>query len=322
MPPRAAIVGAGLMGRWHAHAARRLGIDVLAVVDVDSRAAQALASRLGPRTRPFAELDEALRARDVDVVHVCTPAGTHGPLVGVALEAGRHVLVEKPLAASLPETEAMLHAAREAGVRLTAVHQLPFQPGVRRLHELDLGDLVAVDYTTASAGGEGRPAASRTALLREIVPHAASLFQRFAPGFDPRRLDVEAREDELAVAGWHGSTRLAAFVTLRGRPPRNELRVTGTRASGVADLFHGFAVVDSVGGGRRGKVARPFAVSGAVLAAAALNGARRARGREPAYPGLRELIRRFYAAALEGAEPPIADEEILAAAALADACPT
>lgn len=322
--PRAAVVGAGVMGRWHVQAVRRLGIEPAAVVDVDRRAAEGVAAQAGQGCRVFEELAACLEQCEVDVVHVCTPPGTHAQLVHEALDRGCHVLVEKPLADSPAEVEAVLAAARGRRLNVNPVHQLPFQRGVERIQARrgELGELVRVEYVTASAGGAGWAPAERQGLLREIVPHAASLFHRFAPGFDPDEFEVHEGQEDLALVGRRGPTWLEAFITLRGRPPRNELRVTGTRASAAADLFHGFSILDRVPPTRAGKALRPFALGARLLAGTAANGARRAAGLEVAYPGLRTLIGRFYASVTTGAPPPISEDEILAAAALTDAART
>lgn len=322
MPLRAVIVGAGIMGRWHARAAARAGARVVAVVDTDRVAAGRLAARIASTPRVLDDLSQCLD--DCEVVHVCTPAATHTEVIHAALEAGRHVLAEKPLAPSLDETEGILDAARRAGVIVNPVHQFPFQRGVRNLLERqdELGDLVRVVYRTSSAGGIGRSDAGRAALLREILPHPASLFHRFVPGFDPLELDVHVQADDLVACGRHGTTYLDAFITLRGRPPCNELQITGTRASALADLFHGYSILDRVPTTGPGKAVRPFAFGTRVFAGAAANGLRRVARAEPAYPGLRELVQAFYAAVLDrGSPPPVSASEILAAAQLEAAVP-
>jgi hypothetical protein len=82
----------------------------------------------------------------------------------------------------------------------------------------------------------------------------------------------------------------------------NVLRVIGDCGSATVDLFHGFAVFHGGRVSRGRKIAQPFASAAATLGAASANLAWRARRREPAYPGLRELVRAFYLA-VEGAGP-------------------
>src|SRR5689334_10614548 len=98
---RVAIVGAGLMGRWHAFSAARAGGSIVAVVDPNQARARRLASR-SRAARAFSTLDGALER--ADVVHVCTPTAAHVAVIAQALDARRHVLVEKPLAPTVAET--------------------------------------------------------------------------------------------------------------------------------------------------------------------------------------------------------------------------
>lgn len=313
-----AIVGAGRMGRWHADAATRAGADVVAIVDEDARAAGSLAARVPARADIFSDLATCLHARRVAAVHVCAPTAAHYALTSVALESGCHVIVEKPLAASPAETEDLLATAERRGVVLAAVHQFPFQRGVRRLlrRRASLGELVRVAYRTSSAGWPSRPPAERRALLSEIAPHAASLFHRFAPGFDPAALEIELAGESLAVAGWAGTTRLEAFVSLTARPPCNELVLTGTRRSAVADLFHGYAVVEGVPATGVGKAFRPVVVGTGLAVGALANAGRLAVARELAYPGLRDLVRAFYKSVGSSGPSPVSPAELRAAAAL------
>src|SRR5919199_4073263 len=96
---RVAIVGAGLMGRWHAYYAARAGARVAAVVDRDARAAGALSRRF-PDATAFTNLEACLSQPHISVAHICTPTASHVPLATSALQAGVHVLLEKPVAAT------------------------------------------------------------------------------------------------------------------------------------------------------------------------------------------------------------------------------
>ena len=320
-PPQVCIVGAGLMGRWHAHAAERVGASVAAVIDISPDAARGLAAgRDGAQV--FSTLEDAVSRAELDVVHVCTPLESHMAVVDVALEHGSHALVEKPLAESLVETERVLERAREHGLLVSPVHQFSFQPGVRALLERRgrLGELVRFAFRTCSAGGEGRSSDDRRRLLLDILPHPASLLHRvFGDGVSATDLDVvRFTSDDLDLAGYHGGTLIDISISLRARPTRNELELVGTEATGHADLFHGYAFIERGAVSRPAKVVRPFRLGGKLLAGAGANLAVRAVRREPAYPGLRELVRRFYAASIDGAPPPIRDAETLFAAGLVD----
>ena len=323
--PLAAIVGAGLMGRWHARYAARAGVEVAAIVDPRTEAAAAL-HRSFPRARTFASLEDCLAAGSADAVHVCTAAESHARLARLALLAGRHVLVEKPGASNAAEAAALVDLARQKGLRLCPVHQFPFQRGFARLMaDLPrLGELLRVEYVVRSAGGAGKTPAERRALLLEILPHPVSLFRRvLGHGMDATAWEVLAfGDDEMELAGSDGGRRLRIDVGLRARPTRNELVVSGARATGRVDLFHGYAVLETGGTSRAAKATAPLRASARLLWTAGTNLARRALGREPAFPGLRELIRLFYGSIesmpppIHSMPPPIRPEEIQEAAAL------
>jgi predicted dehydrogenase len=312
---RAAVVGAGLMGRWHAHALARSGGRVAAVVDPNEPRARALAESY-PGAAVYADLGAALGAAEVDVVHICTPLETHAPLARAAIERGRHLIVEKPLAGSAAESAELLARAAERGVLLLPVHQMLFQRGTQRLFAAlpQLEPLRHLDFTACSAGAEGRDAAGRDRIAFEVLPHPLSLLARLLP--DPPdelawRLAHPAPGELRATAAAAGTT-ISITISMSGRPTVNTLRVIGAGGTAHLDLFHGFATLESAGVSRLRKVARPFSRAARTAAGAALNLGLRAVRREPAYPGLRELIRRGYAAIRGEAPPPIGAAEILA----------
>jgi predicted dehydrogenase len=316
----AAVVGAGLMGRWHARELARAGGSVVAVVDPDPQAAAALA---GERAARFPTLTELLDATPIDVVHVCAPTEQHEALVGEALAAGVHVLVEKPLAPDAEATRRLLGTAREAGRLLCPVHQYLFQPGALRAPQAlaRIGPLVQVDAIACSAGGGGEEGAALDRIALDITPHALAVLQRLLPGgLSEASWSVDRpRPGELRAQGRAGGTGLSIAVSMSGRPPRNELRAVGEGGTLELDFFHGFAHLERGGASRRYKAVRPFARSLGSATAAAANLGRRAARREPAYPGLRTLIERFYEAARTGSEGPISADDTIAVARARDA---
>jgi predicted dehydrogenase len=313
---RAAVVGAGLMGRWHAHALARAGGSVAAVVDPDSGAAGRLAAAHGSAPS-FRRLSEALEAEQIDVVHVCTPTESHPELVLESLAGGADVLVEKPLAADLAATEELVERARAAGRLLCPVHQYLYQPGFRLLERTapSLGPWRHIEVTMCSAGAEGKPAQA-DAIAADILPHPLAALERALPGglAGLRWSAARLAAGELRAAGASGDTTVSLCVSMGGRPTRNELRLIGSQGTIELDHFHGYAFVERGRPTRAGKALRPFSLSGRRAAAAAANLSGRARRQEPAYPGLRSLIESFYAAARTRGEPPISFEETLAVA--------
>lgn len=307
----ALVVGAGLMGRWHAHALRRAGGFVAGVVDPDGARASELAGRSAP---VFAELARALEETGTTVAHVCTPLQSHLHIARTLLEARVHVIMEKPLTDAAPETLELLRLADQHGVLLCPVHQFPFQSGFRRVVEETgaAGAILHVDYVAASAGADEPGTGSAEDVARDILPHPLSLFRRLVGGdFDSTAWSVPGGPPgEFRAMGTCRETSLGVLITMRGRPTRNSLRVVCERATFSVDLFHGFAVRDSCPVSRRSKVLRPFRLAGRSGFAASMNLAARAIRSEPAYPGLRDLVRRFYQAVDGAGPPPYSHDEI------------
>lgn len=123
-PLRIAIIGTGFMGRMHAHAWRtaprffELPLDPQAVVLVGSDAGRtaAAAERFGI-AESADDWRRVLERDDIDAVDICTPGDTHAEIALAALESGRHVLCEKPLANDTADADRMAEAAAEAAER-------------------------------------------------------------------------------------------------------------------------------------------------------------------------------------------------------------
>jgi len=161
----------------------------------------------------------------------------------------------------------------------------------------------------------------RDAIALDIFPHALSLLARVTDGDIG---ELEWRVDRPCAGEWRASTEsggatVSLTISMAGRPTTNQLRLIGARGTVHVDLFHGFAIREGPSVSRARKLTQPFAHGAKTLAAASGNLLRRAARRERAYPGLRELVLRFHAAAASGFQPPLSAKEILAVARARDA---
>ncbi|MFY1670498.1 Gfo/Idh/MocA family protein [Plantactinospora sp. WMMB334] len=153
-PVRVAVVGTGNIARLHAEALGRLGDEVRLVgaVDVDGARLSAFCDRYDvPARHP--DLAGLLEKEQPELVHICTPPGSHHELALACLRAGSNVLVEKPPTLNLAELEELVAAERRYGAALATVFQHRFGTGALRLRAmLDAGvlgrPLVAVCHTT------------------------------------------------------------------------------------------------------------------------------------------------------------------------------
>ncbi len=132
MPLRAAVVGAGHLGRFHAEKYAGLpDVRLAAIVDVDPARARQVAGASGAQVLT----DHRALAERVDVASVAVPTSAHYPIVRDLLDAGIHVLVEKPLAASVDEGRDLVDRSARCGRVLQVGHIERFNPVVRDLLE-------------------------------------------------------------------------------------------------------------------------------------------------------------------------------------------
>jgi predicted dehydrogenase len=134
MTLRVAVIGCGFQGELHSEILSSLpGVDLVAVADVDPARLARVADRFGVQGR-FADYRDLLSgAGPLDLVTVCTMAVHHAAMTIAALEAGAHVLCEKPMAMNVAEGEAMVEAARRAGRQLAVGFNMRFTPNARTL---------------------------------------------------------------------------------------------------------------------------------------------------------------------------------------------
>jgi Predicted dehydrogenases and related proteins len=114
------IVGCGMISRFHAKAVADIrGAKVVACQDAFPQAADKLAAELG--CTAYHDLDALLADPDVGVVTICTPSGLHMEPAVAAAKMGKHIIVEKPLDITLKRCDAMIDAAKKAGVVLSTI---------------------------------------------------------------------------------------------------------------------------------------------------------------------------------------------------------
>lgn len=166
------------VGYWGPNYARVLGevtdASMVAVCDAAPRAVDFMAARhSGIRTALDAQ--EILAQDDVDAVIIATPTTTHHDLTLAALEAGKHVLCEKPLATTVTDCDELIRAAERADRTLMVGHTFIFNPAIRQLRELvDSGEIGRALYCHAARTGLG-PIRQDVNALWDLAPHDLSI---------------------------------------------------------------------------------------------------------------------------------------------------
>ena len=123
---RFALVGAGVIGKTHARALAELPdvAELVAVVDRDPTRARELADRYDAEATT--DLDAVLRRDDIDAVTICTPSGVHADGAVAALDAGKHVVVEKPIDITLAAADRIIDAEKRSGKTVAVISQHRF----------------------------------------------------------------------------------------------------------------------------------------------------------------------------------------------------
>ena len=132
---RLGILGCGVIGPHHARAIAGLeSAELVAVADVVPELAEELAGEYGCSS--YGSLGEMLSGVDLDAMCVCTPSGMHAEDAIAALEAGKDVVIEKPVDVSLKAADRLLEVQRATGRKVAVVSQHRFDPATRAVHEV------------------------------------------------------------------------------------------------------------------------------------------------------------------------------------------
>ena len=141
------VIGVGAMGYNHARVYSKLeNANLVAVADVDEETCNKVCKKYN--TKGYSVIEDLLKDPEIEAVSVCVPTTFHHEVVMQALEYGKHVLVEKPIAFTSEEAESMIKAAEEKGLKLATGHVERFNPAVQKAKELIdndvIGDIVAI----------------------------------------------------------------------------------------------------------------------------------------------------------------------------------
>jgi predicted dehydrogenase len=134
---RCAVVGTGLAGDWHVKTIPLLGNCTLAAVcePNKTKAASSLEKARLLNVPIHTDVSEMLRTEKIDIVHIATPSGNHMPLAMQAMQAGKHVIVEKPMEIQVDRIDQMGEFAKKQGVRLAGIFQNRWNPANRAIKD-------------------------------------------------------------------------------------------------------------------------------------------------------------------------------------------
>ncbi len=209
-PIKIAVIGAGY---WGPNLVRNFagtpGVEVAWVCDLDADRLAEIARRhrVGATTLDY---EVILQDRSVDAVALATPVATHRSLGEAALRAGKHLWVEKPLAGSVDDAQALVLAAEKHDRRLMVDHTFVYTAAVRKIHELiakgELGEIYYYDSVRVNLG----LFQADSNVLWDLGPHDLSIA---AYVLNAQPIEVSA----IGVRHVNGATENMAYVTLRYR---------------------------------------------------------------------------------------------------------
>ena len=195
-PLKIALVGCGGAAQGlHIPSLRKIGnADLLAVCDNNEDLAKRAAKRFNI-SRYYADFSEMLQKERLDIVDICTPPKSHATLSIQAMEAGCHVLVEKPIASSVREADEMVSASKRNQVRLCIAHNMLFQPVVMTAKSIisqgGIGDVTGIDIRFSMRHKESIADKNHWyhrlpgGIFGEILPHPIYLAMSFLGYLEP-----------------------------------------------------------------------------------------------------------------------------------------
>jgi len=324
---RIGIVGAGYVARYHIEALKRLDrVEIVGICDLDRDAAAKLAQTFGIAhvTSDLAELGRL----EPHAIYILTPPSSHAALTLRALDMGCHVFVEKPMADSVAECDAMIAKAREKGLVLSVDHSDLFDPMVMHakawVDSGACGDLIAVDVWRSSDyppyGGGALPAmvTQGSYPFRDLGVHGLYTLEAFLGeiGSVDIRYRSTGRSSTLKFDEWQATVEAAkgtgrVMLSWNVRPMLNRIVIQGTRGVIEVDRFLQVCHVRRVLPGPKfiGIVMGAFFGAARDVFRIPWNVMRFATGRLRPSPGIQSGAQAFAQALLEGKAPPVSVED-------------
>lgn len=336
-----AFVGCGYIAETHLSALADVpGARLVALCDADQQKAERLSEKK-PSVSVYRDLDRMLQSEKPEVVHVLTPVDTHAQVAVAALEAGAHVLVEKPMAADAASARHIDEVARKAGRKVCVGHNRLFDPVMARARSMiDSGALGVIVGAEAVQGFDrtepGNPFENPQhwthrlpgGVAQNLAPHPAYLLRAVV---GPARKIVVARSRPGVIPGAsveeyralvEGESALGALsLSLAAKPFATTLTVFGSEATLFLNFSNQTLLLRRPPKGPK-LVAKAWENMDTAVQLT-METARTAwwvlRGRMRLYPGLRTLVRRFYESLRDGTEPPVPASEGVEVVELLDA---
>lgn len=207
-----AIIGAGFWGRNHARNLKELGeTRLVAVCDKDETKAKAVAELFG--VEAYTDSGKMLKRKDVEAVTVCTWSTTLAMEALKALKAGKHVLIEKPMANTVKEAERIVGLAKRQHLCLMVGFLMRFIPGVQRIKQaVDKGEIGGVVYATARRVSQWPERIGDVGVVKDLAIHDIDVTRYL---FDDEPIEVYAKAGNFRHKKFEDHAQI--LVTFKGK---------------------------------------------------------------------------------------------------------
>jgi UDP-N-acetylglucosamine 3-dehydrogenase len=223
---RVGVIGAGIMGSNHARVLASIaGAELVGVADPDPQQQELVTRVLG--CRAVGDLD-ALLGFGVDAVTIAAPTHLHHDIALACIARGVHVLVEKPIASTVAEGEAIIAAANRAGVTLMVGHVERFNPAVRAIKDAIAGeDILSIGITRV---GPFPPRMSNVGVVIDLAVHDIDLIRWFTESdiieVQPQLSSAMAEREDIALLQFRTRSGVLAHINTNWLTPFKARNVT------------------------------------------------------------------------------------------------
>lgn len=333
---RVGIIGCGLVSEKHIPYLRKMkGVDIIGVCDLNEVKADGCATHFGIKNA-FSDVSKMLADASPEAVHILTPPNTHKKLAIQSMQAGSHVLVEKPMALNLGEAAEMIKAADQNGVFLGVCHNFLYEPIVMTAKALaargDLGRILSVEtfWRIYRAGSVDRYQKSKWmrqlpgGIFHEVAAHPIYLQMEFVRNLKVvsaigKKYDnsLPGKFDELQVLFDSPTAMTTMNISANARPRQVYMRIFGSKMSLHLDLTtNSILKIRKIGTGNASTAIVNIDQSIQFLLKTINSSFHYMRGRF--FLGHEKLIENFYKSIKDGRPPYVTDEEGKSVVAILD----
>jgi UDP-N-acetylglucosamine 3-dehydrogenase len=240
---RVGVIGAGIMGENHIRTYSQMsGVELVGIADVNETRVASLAQQY--RTKGFTDYRELLK-QDLDAVSVVVPTTLHLPVAMDVINSGTDLLVEKPIADSVENGEAIVRAAEKKKVKFMVGHIERFNPAVIKMKELiDSGELGKIVSVNTRRVGPYNPRIRDVGVILDIGVHDIDIIS-YLLGSEVSEVyaiagaDIHSQEDHASIMLRFGENRAGIVETNWLTPHKSrQFTVIGTGGVGYGDYMN------------------------------------------------------------------------------------